>query len=146
RGPRARREPRPSDFPFLAVSPGASPQELTRALLERYDRDRNRRLTRAEIGLDAATFKQLDANGNGELDANELAKFLQRTPDLEVLVRLGRPAPRQPAGLSFGGVFIPLPRTVEADHSLTVLSGDGQAAPLARAVRQVGRDELTLTL
>jgi Ca2+-binding EF-hand superfamily protein len=143
------REVRSGEASFLAVAPGASPLELTRALLERYDRDRNRRLTRAEIGLDAASFKQLDADGNGELDADELAKFLRRAPDFEVLVRLRPPAPRRPpaaAALVLGGAFIALPRGAEGDRGLTLLSAGGKAAPPAGLVRQLGGEDLAITL
>jgi Ca2+-binding EF-hand superfamily protein len=143
---RGGREPRPNEAAFLAISPGAPPQELTRALLERYDRDRNRKLSRAEIGLDPETFKRLDVNGDGQLDANELAKFVQRAPDLEVLVRLGSGARRLPVAEIAGGILIALPGGAEAGRGLTVLSPDGQAAPLAGAVRPVGRDDLTVTL
>jgi Ca2+-binding EF-hand superfamily protein len=46
-------------------------------------------LTRADLGLDAETFAALDTNRDGKLDAKELAGFVNRTPDLELVVRLG---------------------------------------------------------
>src|SRR5262249_42228837 len=46
-------------------------------------------LSRKALGLDEATFNALDANGDGVLDAAELAGFVKRAPDLELVVRLG---------------------------------------------------------
>jgi Ca2+-binding EF-hand superfamily protein len=47
------------------------------------------KLTRKQIGLDEATFRLLDKNGDGKLDSKELPGFIRRPPDLEVTVRLG---------------------------------------------------------
>ena len=47
-------------------------------------------LTQKQIGLDDATFKELDVDDNGKLDAEELAQFAQRQPDMELRVRLGK--------------------------------------------------------
>jgi Ca2+-binding EF-hand superfamily protein len=65
---------------FFLVSPGESPARLITALFGRYDKDNNEKLSRTEIGLDKRLFDQLDANGDGELDRKELAKFLDRCP------------------------------------------------------------------
>src|SRR5262249_50619596 len=43
-----------------------------------------------QLGLDEATFEKLDADGDGSLDVEELARFAQRPADLEVKARLGR--------------------------------------------------------
>jgi Ca2+-binding EF-hand superfamily protein len=47
-------------------------------------------LTRQHLGLDAATFARLDADGNGQLDLEELAHFARRPPDLELKINLGK--------------------------------------------------------
>jgi Ca2+-binding EF-hand superfamily protein len=74
--------------------PGEAPADLVRFLQERYgpkvDKPQEKRLSRKDLGLDEATFTRLDANGDGVLDAQELAAFVKRAPDLELLVRLGR--------------------------------------------------------
>ena len=46
-------------------------------------------LTRKQLGLDEATFARLDANKDGVLDSKELATFVQRDPDLCLVVSFG---------------------------------------------------------
>jgi Ca2+-binding EF-hand superfamily protein len=61
------------------------PVDLVKRLREHYGKE----IHIKEIGLDEATFKALDADGNGVLDDKELAGFAKRAPDLELLLRLG---------------------------------------------------------
>jgi Ca2+-binding EF-hand superfamily protein len=63
---------------------------LARRLLSQYGGKAARRLTAKQIGLDAETFALVDADGNGELDGEELARFHRRPPDLTFTVRLGQ--------------------------------------------------------
>jgi Ca2+-binding EF-hand superfamily protein len=49
-------------------------------------------LKREQIGLDEATFKQLDTDRSGLLDARKLNAFVLLTPDLELDVRVGEKA------------------------------------------------------
>jgi Ca2+-binding EF-hand superfamily protein len=73
---------------------GAAPPALVRTMQERYgpkaDDVASKKLTRNDLGLDKATFARLDANSDGVLDADELAGFVKREPDLEMVVRLGQ--------------------------------------------------------
>ena len=48
-----------------------------------------KKLTRKDLGLDEETFADLDADGDGVLDREELAHFAQRNPDLQLNVRIG---------------------------------------------------------
>jgi Ca2+-binding EF-hand superfamily protein len=69
--------------------------QLVSRLLERYgpksDKPADKKLSRNDIGLDEATFKHLDTNKDGMLDSKELtAGFVQRDPDLDLLLRLGK--------------------------------------------------------
>ncbi len=73
--------------PFRLVRPGESSLELARVLQGRYG---GNGLTRERLGLDVATFARLDIDGNGRLDLEELARFSQRLPDLELKVHLGQ--------------------------------------------------------
>jgi Ca2+-binding EF-hand superfamily protein len=61
-------------------------------LLQRYGDKKtgSKKLTRKALGLDEETFKALDADGDGELDLEELARFARRAPDLELTVHLGK--------------------------------------------------------
>jgi Ca2+-binding EF-hand superfamily protein len=78
----------------LVPSTGEAPAELVRKLLERYGpkdvKPDEKKLSRKDLGLDKATFAALDTNGDGVLDAKELAGFAKRAPDLELMMRLGR--------------------------------------------------------
>jgi Ca2+-binding EF-hand superfamily protein len=60
------------------------------ALLARYDRNRDGKLTPDEIKLDPAAFARLDRNRDGKLDPAELAAWVDLPADLEVQVPLGR--------------------------------------------------------
>jgi Ca2+-binding EF-hand superfamily protein len=85
---------------FQVLGPGEAPAKAVEALLTRFDKDRNHKLSRAESGFDEATFARLDLNKDGQLDAGELQKWLAGPSDLELTVRLGGlPQRRQPNGL-----------------------------------------------
>src|SRR5262249_40338018 len=78
-----------------AVPPGELPADLVKRLQERYARGtlpEGKKITRESIGLDEALFKTLDVNGDGTLDADALAGFVKRAPDLEIVLRLGKKA------------------------------------------------------
>jgi Ca2+-binding EF-hand superfamily protein len=77
-----------SELVLLPRPAGDDPRPWVQALLTRYDRNGDGRLSPGESGLDAKTFADLDRDGDGQLDATELAAFCRRAPDLELLVRL----------------------------------------------------------
>lgn len=97
--------PRPDDGPVVLINPNESGIALGRRLYMRYGREENqeenrpdtRKLTRKDIGLDEADFKNLDADSDGELNLHELSLFPLRAPDLEILVRLGKRQPKEAA-------------------------------------------------
>lgn len=62
---------------------------LAAKLLEAFDKNKDKKLTHEEIGLEEARFGQLDVNGDGELDADELARFDTLPPDGEFTLRVG---------------------------------------------------------
>jgi Ca2+-binding EF-hand superfamily protein len=79
--------------PFVFLGQGGDGASLARRLLQRYGSgtgSRDKKLTRDDLGLDAAAFARLDTNGDGALEASELEKFAQRDADVELLVRLGK--------------------------------------------------------
>jgi Ca2+-binding EF-hand superfamily protein len=102
---------------------GEAPADLVRALQERYGprvkKAAEKKLSRKELGLDEATFRKLDANGDGVLDGKELAGFVKRAPDLEVVVRLGRGEARVEVG--HAGIGAALAGKVQARDGLALL-------------------------
>jgi Ca2+-binding EF-hand superfamily protein len=73
----------------VRVNAARSDAGLAKRLLSQYGGKAARRLTAKQIGLDRETFALVDADGNGELDGEELARFHRRAPDLEFTIRLG---------------------------------------------------------
>ncbi|HTU19443.1 MAG TPA: EF-hand domain-containing protein [Gemmataceae bacterium] len=87
--------------PFLLVKSGETNKNLAQRLLTQYGRKGPKtpakKLTRQDLGLDEASFKQLDMDEDGQLDREELARFAQRGPDLELRVRLGKKGDKEAA-------------------------------------------------
>jgi Ca2+-binding EF-hand superfamily protein len=69
---------------------------IARQVLDRYDKDKNRKVSRDEIGLPREVFDRLDVNHDGELDDLELLRWLVILPDVEVTLRLGKAREREP--------------------------------------------------
>ena len=74
---------------FSIVAAGTLPPSVVEQILHRYDKDKNLRLSKAESGLDDATFALLDKNGDGELDVAELLGWNKLPPDLSFELVLG---------------------------------------------------------
>jgi Ca2+-binding EF-hand superfamily protein len=93
--------PKPANPTFVAVAPGESSTELARQLQARYSpkgsKPGDKKLTAKDVGLDEDTFKQLDKDSDGALDAEELARFAQRPPDVELTVQLGKKVEKEKA-------------------------------------------------
>jgi Ca2+-binding EF-hand superfamily protein len=89
RRPSAQREmlkPFSNSTPFVSLSAEDPPTRLAEILLGRYDKDQNQKLSRTEIHLAPPVFDPLDRNHDGELDAEELARFLECQPiDVELI-------------------------------------------------------------
>jgi Ca2+-binding EF-hand superfamily protein len=113
------------DAPFVLVQPRDSGETLAAQLLKHYDRDKNQKLSRAESGLETNVFNELDTNGDGELDAAELRNYHTISPDIVLMVRLGKRA---------GGV------------SAEVASAAGQRGTLAGAVGKPSTGGLTIPI
>jgi Ca2+-binding EF-hand superfamily protein len=79
---------------FVGVAPGEVSKDLARRLLAKYGPKSKgpgpQKLTRDALGLDEATFAALDVDGDGALDAEELARFAGRPADLKLMARLGK--------------------------------------------------------
>ncbi len=64
---------------------------IARRLLKKYDRNRDLQLDPRELGWSKERVAELDADGNGRLDAGELATLGKATPDIELDGRSARP-------------------------------------------------------
>ncbi len=76
--------------PFVHVPHKGEAKEMVDRLLRTYGGPQAKTLTRQQLGLDEARFKQLDTNKDGVLDRMELARFGQGPPDLELKVKVGK--------------------------------------------------------
>ncbi len=109
--------------PVMLAVPDDSPKRLTerlrfaREVLDRYDANRDQRLSRTEVALDKDRFDRLDGNRDGEINAVELLRWMILTPDLAFAVRFGAGADKA---------------------ALEALSPGGRPAPLAAALRPGG--------
>jgi Ca2+-binding EF-hand superfamily protein len=80
----------PADAPVMLIVPGESGTPLARRLIARYAPKGKTKLTAADLGMDKPTFDRLDADKDGQLDAEELAQFARRSPDVELTVHAGK--------------------------------------------------------
>ena len=114
---------------LVPIPPREPHARLAARLIERYDvasrenpREADHKLARFELGIDASTFCHADADADGTLDIDELARFLdQPVPDLEIAVDVGiatdaRTTVRAPAPKNAPGFIT---------RRLTVVSPDG---------------------
>src|SRR5262249_7185622 len=81
------------DVPFLFTEPSEKGRRVLAArIIKQYGKDKKGKLSRTEIGWDRTLFDRLDANHDGHLQVEELMRWLDEPPDLELLVRVDGPA------------------------------------------------------
>ncbi len=85
----------PQVGPVFVIRADTRPWDLATVLVNRYhraagDRASSSLVSADEIGLAADEFRALDRNGDGKLDAEELCRFTERRPDVELPFALGR--------------------------------------------------------
>ncbi|HTU90080.1 MAG TPA: hypothetical protein VMF69_08280 [Gemmataceae bacterium] len=79
-------EPKPAPKKETAPKVKSDPEN---AKTKEKKNEPERKLTRKQLGLDEATFARLDADKDGKLDSKEQAAFVQREPDLCLIVSFG---------------------------------------------------------
>jgi Ca2+-binding EF-hand superfamily protein len=132
---------RDAPAPVLSlVNPDDPSDKQAAPLLSRYDKDKDGKLSRAEIGFDEATFAALDANKDGRLDATELAGWFKQPPDLELAVPLRGPRPPRAASAlaQFYGAR-------DKEPPVEVVAPGGRAPALAASLRAGDDGALLLT-
>jgi Ca2+-binding EF-hand superfamily protein len=117
------------------------PEKQAAPILRRYDKDKNGKLSQAEIGFDDVTFTSLDTDKDGQLDAKELAAWFARPADLELMVPLMEP--RRPRSANPLARFIWRP---EKDLPPRLYNPDDRAMPLASTTHKTADGALLLTV
>lgn len=116
--------------PVLIVGPGTTLGELIDAILYRYDRNRDGRLSLAGSPVEIRSPKKLladyDVDHDQSLDRAELATWLQSPPDVELNFQFGqkagsKPMPRQQSDAA--GTYR-LRRKLDGGYRLTVAEND----------------------
>jgi Ca2+-binding EF-hand superfamily protein len=82
------KQPSPLSFPVVILPPDGKAEAMAAEMLERYDHNKDRQLSRKEWPLDKSAFDKLDANRDDKLTAEELADWRKLSPDLELIVSL----------------------------------------------------------
>jgi Ca2+-binding EF-hand superfamily protein len=116
--------------PFvLVINPSSRTTELADALLARYDANKDGKLNVAagdspELRLDAESLAHLDRDADQSLSRDELARYGEQKPDVELQYEVGASATKmEPVRLNpvFSGESPPMPR---AELKYVVNTGD----------------------
>ena len=109
--------------------------KLAKDVLARYDKDKNGKLSPAEIGLPKEVFDRYDADKDGEWTALELLRWMIFDPDVETVVRLGQ-VPDKDGLLD----LVPTPASAVAVHRTAVNAASvGMDDALISLIRGGGR-------
>jgi Ca2+-binding EF-hand superfamily protein len=91
----------PDDAIVYVIQPNRGADRLAWHFQVHYgDQDtaiRRRKLKQKDIGVSREEFDRMDLNQDGVLDEDEIPRFISRTPDIEILFRLGEKDPEKPA-------------------------------------------------
>jgi Ca2+-binding EF-hand superfamily protein len=87
--PKAQPKPAPAAVDAVKATVQKAKADPKKGKKEEKKPEPERKLSRKQLGLDEATFARLDANKDGVLDSKEQAAFVQREPDLCLIVSFG---------------------------------------------------------
>lgn len=87
--PKVQPKPAPMKAGAVKVTVQKAKVEAKKGKKEEKKTEPERKLSRKQLGLDETTFARLDANKDGVLDSKEQAAFVQREPDLCLIVSFG---------------------------------------------------------
>jgi Ca2+-binding EF-hand superfamily protein len=138
-------------IPLMLVPHGESRRRIdvrmpiAKEVLAHYDKDKNKSLSRDEIGMPRELFDRLDVDKNGELDVFELLRWVIVEVDAEIVVRLGRLDDKLDPIAPAGAKNAALQRTARhslsfstADHRLNFVAAGGTPQPkVGSMIRQV---------
>ena len=94
-----------TETPFTVLDQNTSPTRIIGQLLDRYRSNKNEpedsgtrySLNQSEIKLEKSVFDQFDTDADGNLDDDELRRFLKNpVPSVELIVRLGKRRKSEP--------------------------------------------------
>lgn len=87
--PKAKPKPAAEKMDAVKVTAQKAKSGAEKGKKEEKKPEPERKLSRKQLGLDEATFARLDADKDGKLDSKEQAAFVQREPDLCLVVSFG---------------------------------------------------------
>jgi Ca2+-binding EF-hand superfamily protein len=111
---------------------------LVRDILARYDKDKDGKLSRDEIGFPKAIFDKIDTNKDGKINALELQRWTKSKPAGEFTIRLGGSA---------GAMMRPgMARPVAKKASMSLKLGSVRIDVVPQKALRYGTDRYLLNL
>jgi Ca2+-binding EF-hand superfamily protein len=123
---------------LLQIQTGQPLAPLVRQLISRYDRDKDGKLSLAELKVGKDLFDRLDVDKNGKLDAKELEKFFTRDADLTFRSRLG-------AFKGVGGVLGRIGIGGVTPRRLELFNPSKRVMPMAKGVKRLDADTVAFS-
>ncbi len=140
----------PPAIPLMLVPHEDGPRRLdarlpvAREVLQRYDKNKDKHLSRDEIGMSKEDFDRLDRDKDNALDVIELLRWIVLSPNAEIEVRLGRTEDKiDPISTKDDRNPALIKRSINSlaystlDHSVTLIAAESVPAATGQAARDV---------
>ncbi len=137
-------------IPLMLVPREDGPRRLNarlpvaREVLQRYDKNKDKHLSRDEIGMSKKDFDRLDRDKDNSLDVIELLRWIVLSPNAEIEVRLGRIQDKiDPISTRDDRNPALIKRSVNSlaystlDHSVTLIAAESVPVAAGQAARDV---------